>query len=119
MAIAGAATIALSTALMPASPASASSTRCTITSPSISCQTGSLSASSGHWIKLRVNVPLYGTVTCRVHDAANGVTVGSASRSSSLPSWAYTEITINGLYGRYFAVCVNNSKTGTGIIRNS
>ncbi|MFG1944153.1 hypothetical protein [Nonomuraea sp. NPDC048826] len=119
MVIASAAVLATSTALMLAPPASASSTHCSITSPSTSCQTGTLGASSGHWIKLRVNVPLYGTVTCRVHDAANGVTVGTASRKSSLPSWAYTEITINGLYGSYFAVCINSSKTGRGTIRNS
>ncbi|WP_436764438.1 hypothetical protein [Streptosporangium sp. V21-05] len=112
------AAVAVGAALTLATPASAASTHCTITS-SVSCTTGTLNASSGNWIKLRVNVPVYGTLTCRVHDAANGITVGTASRSSSLPNWAYTEITINGLYGRYFAVCVNSSKTGTGTIRNS
>jgi hypothetical protein len=113
------AAVTTSAALVLATPASAASTHCVITSPSVSCQTGTLSPSSGNWIKLRVNVPLYGTITCRVHDAANGITVGSASRSSALPDWAYTEITINGLYGRYFAVCVNSDKTGRGAIRNS
>lgn len=112
-------TAAMGAVLAAAPPALASVSSCQIGGSDISCQTATLFANPGHWIRFKVYVPRRGTVTCRVHDAANGVTVGSASRSSSLPSWAYTEITINGLYGRYFAVCVNNSKTGTGIIRNS
>ncbi len=65
---------------------------------------------------MTVYIPSSGTVTCRVHDRANGITVGSASRR-----WYDTSATgktIGGLYGSYFMVCVNSSRSGGGQIAN-
>jgi hypothetical protein len=116
---AAATALAVAAVLALPSPAHAAQTSCTIVSPHISCSTGTIYAHPDHWVKLRVNVPVYGDLTCYLHDADNGIIVGQASRSSWLPSWAYTEPTFHGLYNRYFAVCINQSQTGTGRIRNS
>ena len=109
-------TAAMGAVLAAAPPALASVSSCQIGGSDISCQTATLFANPGHWIRFKVYVPRRGTVTCRVHDAANGITVGSASRSASHGS-AITK-TINGLYGKYFMVCVNSNHSGGGEIAN-
>lgn len=115
-ACAGALTVAMSAVLVTASPASANIVGCRITGSDTVCQTATLHANPGRWLRFSVYVPQRGTVTCRVHDAANGVTVGQASRS-----WSHTSNTggtITGLYGQYFLVCVNSSRSGGGEIAN-
>jgi hypothetical protein len=109
-------TAAMSAVLVSSTPAFASVSGCRISGSDISCQTATLPANSGNWIRFTVYVPGSGTVTCRVHDAANGIVVGSASRT-----WYHTSATgktINGLYGRYFMVCVNSNRSGGGEIAN-
>lgn len=99
-------------------PAHAVQVGCHILPPRTGCGAGPIPASPDHWIKLRVNVPLYGEVTCRVHDNDNNIEVGRASRASWMPSWAFKQITIKGLYASYYMVCVNTSKRGSGSIWN-
>ncbi|MFG1944152.1 hypothetical protein [Nonomuraea sp. NPDC048826] len=113
---AGVMTATISAVLATAPPAFASVSGCQISGSDIACQTATLYANPGHWIRFSVYVPRRGTVTCRVHDAVNGSTVGQASRSWTNASG--TGKTINGLYGRYFLVCVNSSHSGGGEIAN-
>jgi hypothetical protein len=116
---AAAATAITAAVIATPAPALAQSSSCHIAPPYVACNTATLYPHADHWVKLRVNVPTAGTVTCRVHDAVNGDQVGIVSRHWLLPSWMYEEITISGLYSRYFAVCVNSSQAGNGILRNS
>jgi hypothetical protein len=106
--------------LVAPAPASAVSSSCTITGTFISCNTGTIySHATEHWVKMRVNRPYTGTTSCSLKDAVNGITVGSASVSNARPRGFFELITVNGLYGRYFAVCINTEHTGYGKIMNS
>jgi hypothetical protein len=105
--------------LVAPAPASAVSSTCTITGTFISCNTGTISANAAeHWVKMRVYRPFTGTTSCSLKDAVNGITVGSASVSHWRPRGFFELITVNGLYGRYFAVCINTEHTGSGKIMN-
>jgi len=99
--------------VLPAAPALADSTSCSISNGVYSCSTGTVRANSvTHSVRVIARKAVFGgSVTCRVHDSANGVTVGQVKVSAPQLSEYRT---IGGLYGRYFAVCINGSRNGGG-----
>jgi hypothetical protein len=94
-------------------PAMASSSSCTISG--YNCTTGTLAAnSSGHYVRVFAWANfLQPSTTCTVYDASNGVDVGSVTGG-----YNNKEKKINGLYGRYFAVCVGKDLQGGGSLSN-
>jgi hypothetical protein len=90
---------------------------CSFSPPEVSCWTGVMGAhNSQHWMKLTALPPRAGTNTCRLHDSVTGDQVGIVSSQ-----WYHisgSTITVHGLHGYYFGVCVNNMQYGSGSIQN-
>jgi hypothetical protein len=103
--------------MLGAGSAAAATTGCTITS-GIGCSTGAIPANStAHAVKMTVFAPDGGSVTCRVHDAQNGIEVGILSNSNRFIAKSKT---ITGLFGSYFLSCLKsgNGSGGGGSLTN-
>ena len=104
--------VATAALLAPGAPAAAAASGCTIKSGYYSCSTATLPANATtHQVLMVVFAGDGVTVTCRVHDAANGNEVGRLSNGNY---WVAKDKVISGLYGRYFMVCVRSVTYGGG-----
>jgi len=93
--------------LQAGSPASAATTSsdCTVALFNTQCKTGSVAAnSSGHWVKVYVDLTYWDSVSWRVVDDGNGQVVGSGTIPSSCSSFSKK---IYGLYGNYHLTVYN------------
>jgi hypothetical protein len=98
---------------VPAAPAQAAGkASCSIGLRAYSCSTGTVTPTSDHRIGISAmsRSVLGRSVTCRAHDAGNGIQVGSVTANT--PFFRETKA-ISGLYGSYFVVCVT-AYDGTG-----
>ncbi len=105
---------------LPASPVFASANGCIIPYGQFGCSTAPIPANQReHAIVITAFPAVYSDVTCRAHDATNGIEVGSVTaRAGAL--WS-SEKVIRGLYGKYFLSCLRRTKAayqGGGTIGN-
>ncbi|MEV6596805.1 hypothetical protein AB0M36_08075 [Actinoplanes sp. NPDC051346] len=101
---------------LPAAPAQAAgAASCSFGLNEYGCSSGTVTANSNHQIGISAMSTWPGnSITCRAHDANNGVQVGSVT--SSTPWWR-TSKHISGVYGSYFLVCTGSADSrGEGSI---